>query len=38
MDGFVQTKGLIVIGATNRKNMLNSALLRPGRFDRIFIK
>jgi len=34
MDGFASTANLIIIGATNRPDMLDGALLRPGRFDR----
>lgn len=34
MDGFAQTKGVIVLAATNRPNHLDPALRRPGRFDR----
>ncbi len=35
MDGIETLKNVIVIGATNRPDMLDPALLRPGRFDRI---
>jgi cell division protease FtsH len=34
MDGFDTTEGVIIVAATNRPDVLDSALLRPGRFDR----
>ena len=35
MDGFDAESGVIVMAATNRKDVLDPALVRPGRFDRI---
>ncbi|CAF4927162.1 unnamed protein product, partial [Rotaria magnacalcarata] len=33
MDGFEKNEGIIILAATNRRDYLDSALLRPGRFD-----
>ncbi|MEK6925186.1 MAG: CDC48 family AAA ATPase [Nanoarchaeota archaeon] len=37
MDGIEDLKSVVVIGATNRPDMLDAALMRPGRFDRILL-
>lgn len=37
MDGFDSSKGLLILAATNRPDVLDKALLRPGRFDRRII-
>ena len=37
MDGFESNKGLVLLAATNRPEILDPALLRPGRFDRRII-
>ena len=38
MDGFDTNEGVIIIAATNRPDVLDPALLRPGRFDRQVVK
>lgn len=35
MDGFATTSGVVVLGGTNRPDILDKALMRPGRFDRL---
>ena len=37
MDGLEDMNDIVIIGATNRPDMLDTALLRPGRFDRIIL-
>ncbi len=37
MDGFDTSKGILILAATNRPEVLDKALLRPGRFDRRII-
>lgn len=37
MDGFNENSGVVILGATNRPDVLDQALLRPGRFDRTIV-
>jgi cell division protease FtsH len=38
MDGFETNKGVIIMAATNRPEILDPALLRPGRFEKFFFR
>ena len=38
MDGIENSNGIIVVGATNRPEMIDDALLRPGRFDKLMLE
>jgi len=37
LDGIEELKGVVILGATNRQDLIDDALLRPGRFDRILL-